>query len=83
VLFVAMQDSFYFFSRALSVMNFPLSSAFIVFHKFGYDISPFSLNSRKSFTSFVIFSLTKLSLRNKLFDLNGYISVFCCSLCYY
>ena len=37
-----------FLMRALSAMNFPLSTAFIVSHRFGYDVSLFSLNSRKT-----------------------------------
>jgi hypothetical protein len=34
-----------------------------VFHKFGYVVVSFSLNSKKSLISFYIYSLTKLSLR--------------------
>jgi hypothetical protein len=36
---------------APSAMNFPLSIAFIVSHKFGYAMPSFSLNSRKSLIS--------------------------------
>jgi hypothetical protein len=41
-------------------MNFPLSTAFTVSHKFVYDVSTFSLHSKKSFISFLISFLTKL-----------------------
>ena len=54
-------------------MNFPLSTAFIVSHKFGYDVSTFSLNSRKSLISFFISSLTKLSLSRELFSFHEYV----------
>jgi len=37
---------------------FPLSTAFIVSHKFGYVVPSFSLNSKKSLISFFISSLT-------------------------
>jgi hypothetical protein len=35
-----------FFMMVLSVMNFLLSTAFIVSHKFGHTVASFSLNSR-------------------------------------
>jgi hypothetical protein len=44
-----------FFMEALSGMNFPLNTAFIVSHKFGYVAPSFSLNYRKSFISFLLF----------------------------
>jgi hypothetical protein len=40
----------------------PLCTDFIVSHKFGYAVPLFSLNSKKSLISFLISSLTKLSL---------------------
>jgi hypothetical protein len=36
-------------------MNFPLSTGFIVSHKFRYDVSTFSLISRKVFNLFLYF----------------------------
>ena len=48
-----------FFNWALSAMNFPLSTAFIVSHRFEYVVSLFSLNSRKTLISFFISSLTQ------------------------
>ena len=55
------------FMKSLNTMNFPLSTAFIVSHKFGYVVHWFSLNSRKPLIYFFIFSLTQLSLSRKLF----------------
>ena len=43
-----------FFLESLRVMNFPLRNAFIVSHKFGYVVTSFSLNSKKSLISFFI-----------------------------
>ena len=40
-----------FFMKALSAMDFPCNTAFIVSHKLGYDVPSFSLNSRKSLIS--------------------------------
>ena len=37
-----------FFLEALRAMSFPLRNAFIVSHRFGYDVPSFSLNSKKS-----------------------------------
>jgi hypothetical protein len=51
--------------NAFVAMNFPLNTAFIVFHKFGYNVSSFSLNSIKSLISFFISSET-LSLSREL-----------------
>uniref|UniRef100_A0A8C6MZZ6 Ras-related protein Rab-7a n=1 Tax=Mus spicilegus TaxID=10103 RepID=A0A8C6MZZ6_MUSSI len=51
-----------FFLEALRAMSFLLTTAFIVSHKFGYDVPSFSLNSIKPFISFFISPLTKLSL---------------------
>jgi hypothetical protein len=48
--------------EALSTMNFPLSTASIVSHKFGYIVSSFSLNSRKSIISFFTSSLTQRTI---------------------
>ena len=50
-----------FFLEALRAMNFHLRTAFIVSNKFGYTVSSFSLNSKRSLISFFISSLTKLS----------------------
>jgi hypothetical protein len=41
-------------------MSFSLRTAFNVSHKFGYVVSSFSLNSKKSLISFFISFLTKL-----------------------
>ena len=51
-----------FFLEALRAMCFPLRTAFLVSHKFGYVVASFSLNSKKSLISFFISSLTKESL---------------------
>jgi hypothetical protein len=40
-----------FFLEALRAMSFPLRTAFIVSHKFGYAVPSFSLNSKKSLIS--------------------------------
>jgi hypothetical protein len=40
-----------FFMKALSAMNFPLITVFIVFYKFGYGVFSFSLNTMKSLIS--------------------------------
>ena len=53
---------FSFFWEALRAMSFPLTTDFIVSHKFWYDVSSFSLNSKKPLHFFFISSLTKLSL---------------------
>ena len=47
-------------------MSFLLRTAFIVSHKFGYVVTSFSLNSKKSLISFFIPSLTKVSLSRVL-----------------
>ena len=57
-----------FFLEALRAMSFPLRTAFIVSHKFGYVVGSFSLNSKKSLISFFISSLTKESLSRVLFS---------------
>ena len=44
-----------FFKEAFKAMSFPLSTAFIVSHKFLYDVSSFSLNSNKIFNFFFYF----------------------------
>jgi hypothetical protein len=54
-------------------MSFPLSIAFIVFHKFGYVVSSFSLNSKMPLITFFISSLTKLSLSRVLFNFHAYV----------
>ena len=49
-------------------MSFPVRTAFIVSHKFGYVVASFSLNSKKSLISFFITSLTKESWSRVLFS---------------
>jgi hypothetical protein len=44
-----------------------------VYHKFGYVVASFSVNSKMSFISFFISSLTKLSLRRALFSFHVYV----------
>ena len=56
-----------------SELSFPLSTAFIVSHKFGYPVPLFSLNSKKSLISFFISPLTKLSLSRVLFSFHVYV----------
>jgi hypothetical protein len=41
------------FLEALRVISFPLRTAFIVSHKFGYVVASFSLNSKNSLISFL------------------------------
>jgi hypothetical protein len=53
-LLLLLYDFFNFFKRTLTAMNFCLSTAFFVSHKFGYAVSSFSSNSRKSLISFYI-----------------------------
>jgi hypothetical protein len=43
------------FLEALRAMSFPLSTAFLVSHKFVYGVPSLSLNSKKSLISFFIF----------------------------
>ena len=57
-----------FFLEALRALSFPLRTAFIVSHKFGYVVVSFSLNSKKSLIYFFIPSLYKVSLRILLFS---------------
>ena len=59
---------FSFFLEALRAISFPLRTAFIVSHQFGYAVASFSLNSKKSLISFFISSLTKVSLSRVLFS---------------
>ena len=56
VLLISQYEIFLVFVYPLSTMYFPLSTAFIMSHKFVYVVYSFSLNSRKSF--FFIFVLT-------------------------
>jgi hypothetical protein len=51
-----------------SVTNFPLSTAFIVSHKFEYAVHLFSLNSRKSLIYFFIYVLIQISISRELFS---------------
>jgi hypothetical protein len=46
-----------FFLEALRAMTFPLRTAFVLYHKFGYIVASFSLNSKQSLISFFISSL--------------------------
>ena len=55
-------------------MSFPLSTAFIVSHKFGYVVPSFSLNSIKSLISFFISTLIKLSLSREIFSFHQYVA---------
>ena len=48
-----------FFLEAFKAMSFPLRTAFIVSHKFGYVVASFSLNSKMSLISFFISYLTE------------------------
>ena len=57
-----------FFLEALRTLNFPLKTAFIVSHKFGYAVASFSLNSKKSLFSFFLSSLTQISLSRVMFN---------------
>jgi hypothetical protein len=60
-----------FFMKVFSAINFPLCTAFIVSHKFGYVMPSFSLNSTKTLISFFISSLTKLC--RELFSFHEYV----------
>jgi hypothetical protein len=68
-----------FFLEPLIAMSFPLRTALIVSHKFGYVVASFSLNSKKSLIYFFISSLTELSLW-RLFNFHVYVGflLFCC-----
>jgi hypothetical protein len=59
-----------FFMVAFSAMNFPLSTAFIVSHKFGYVVPSFSLTTTKSLMPFFISSMTQRSLCRELFNVH-------------
>jgi hypothetical protein len=54
--------------EALSAVNFPHSTTFIVPHKFWYVDPQFSLNSRKYLISFIISSLIQWSLSRNMFS---------------
>jgi hypothetical protein len=49
-----------FFFEAQRPVIYPLRNAFIVFHKFGYVVASFSLNSKKPLISFFIPSLRRV-----------------------
>jgi hypothetical protein len=49
-------------------MSFLFTIAFIVSHKFWYDVSSFSLNSKSPLISFFISSWTELPLSRTLFS---------------
>jgi hypothetical protein len=57
-----------FFLEALRAMSFHLRTAVIIFHKFGYVVASFPLNSKMSLISFFISSLTKETLSRVLFS---------------
>jgi hypothetical protein len=58
--------------KALSPMNFPISSTFTVPHKFRYIVPSFSLNIRKYVISFFISPLTHYSL-NIVFSYHDFV----------
>ena len=60
-----------FFLEALRTMCFPLSTALIVSHKFGYSVPSFSLSSKESWIFFFISS--NLSLSRKLLSFHLYV----------
>jgi hypothetical protein len=60
--------------EALSAMNFPLSTVFIVSYTFGYAVPSLSLNSTMSLISF----LTQKSLSKELFSLQKCAGFSCC-----
>ena len=68
-----MCDFSVFFNWALSAMNFPLCTAFIVSHRFEYVVSLFSLNSRKVLISFFISSLTQGWFSSWLFNFHEFV----------
>jgi hypothetical protein len=49
-----------FFLEALKDITFPLSTAFIVSHKFWYDVSSFSFNSKNPLIFFLYFFLDQV-----------------------
>jgi hypothetical protein len=57
-----------FLLEAIRTVSFPLSTAFIVSHMFGFVVASFSLNYKKSLISFFISSLAKESLSRVLFS---------------
>ena len=61
------------FLEALGAMQFSLSTAFIMPHTVWYDVSSFSLNSKKSLISVFIFSLIKLLLSRVFFSFYVYV----------
>ena len=61
-----------FFLEELRPMSFPLSTTFIVSHKFGYVVPSFPFNCKKSYF-FFIFSLTKLLLTRALISFHVYV----------
>jgi hypothetical protein len=67
-----------FFLEAFKAMSFPLTIAFIVSHRCWYDVSSFSLNSKKPLIYFFTSSLTKVLLNCSLFSFHMYVCVFCC-----
>jgi hypothetical protein len=60
-------------------MSFPPTTAFIVSYTFWYDVSSFSLNSKKPLISLFLSFLTELLLSMVLLSLHVY--AFCC-FCY-
>ena len=68
------QDPSNLFVRVFGAVKFPLSTTFIVSHKFGFVVLSFYLSARMSLTSFFISSLTKLLFRIEIFIYHGYVS---------
>ena len=54
-------------------MDFPISTALIVSHTFGYVVSLFLLNSRKTLISFFISSLTQWWFSSWLFSFHKFV----------
>ena len=64
-----------FFLEVLRALCFHPSTAFIVSHKFGCVVPSFPLNTRKSFISFLISYLTKVSLSRAWFSFHVYVGI--------
>jgi hypothetical protein len=67
-----------FIMKALSAMNFPLSTAFIVSQSFGYAVSSFSLISRKSLISLFLSWPNYHWVESCLVSMSMWASWFCC-----
>jgi hypothetical protein len=62
-----------FFLEALRARNFPVSTAFIVFHNFGYVVPSFSLNCKKVFNFFLYFLLDQVIIESGVAQLHVYV----------